>query len=128
MSVTEIHNLADNRVPRDQIHCFPIRCRPVHYECNLEVRRLLKAGILEPEKTAFSREQLTKHVSKATTKSCDRGNRYCNVDDKALLGNDSVKQQWKLSNRCHSMTQYTHVNNGDEDVFCVVGAVVISRV
>jgi hypothetical protein len=54
---------------------------------------------------------------------------YCNVDDKALLGNDSVKQkQWNCSDRCYAMTQYTHVNNGDEDVFCVVGAVVISRV
>jgi hypothetical protein len=53
---------------------------------------------------------------------------YCNVDDKALLGNDSVKQQWKRSNRCYAMAQYTHVNNGDEGVFCVVGAVVISRV
>jgi hypothetical protein len=53
---------------------------------------------------------------------------YCNVDDKALLGNDSIKQQWKSSNRCYAMTQYTHVNNGDEDVFCVVGAVLISRV
>jgi hypothetical protein len=45
------------------------------------------------------------------------------VDDKALLGNDPVKQQWKRSNRCYAMTQYTHVNNGDEDVFFVVGAV-----
>jgi hypothetical protein len=26
------------------------------------------------------------------------------------------------------MTQYAHVNNGGESVFCVVGAVVISRV
>jgi hypothetical protein len=26
------------------------------------------------------------------------------------------------------MTQYTHVNNGGENVFCVVGAVVISQV
>jgi hypothetical protein len=36
----------------------------------------------------------------------------CNVDDKALLGNDSVKQQWKRSDCCYAMTQYTHVNNG----------------
>jgi hypothetical protein len=48
------------------------------------------------------------------------------VDDKALLGNDSVKQQWKQSDHCYAMTQYTRVNNGGEDVFCVVGAVVIS--
>jgi hypothetical protein len=53
---------------------------------------------------------------------------YCNVDDKALLGNDPVKQQWKRSDRCYAMTHYTHVNNGDEDIFSVVGAVVISRV
>jgi hypothetical protein len=53
---------------------------------------------------------------------------YRNVDDKALLGKDSVKQQWKRSDRCCAMTQYTRVNNGDEDVFRVVGAVVISRV
>jgi uncharacterized protein with von Willebrand factor type A (vWA) domain len=52
----------------------------------------------------------------------------CNVDDKALLGNDSVKKQWKRSDRCYAMTQDTHVNNGGEDVFSVVGAVVISRV
>jgi hypothetical protein len=45
-----------------------------------------------------------------------------------LLGNDPVKQQWKRSDRCYVMTQYTYVNNGGEDVFCVVGAVVISRV
>jgi hypothetical protein len=31
----------------------------------------------------------------------------CNVDDKALLGNDPVKQQWKGSNRCYAVTQYT---------------------
>jgi hypothetical protein len=49
------------------------------------------------------------------------------VDDEALLGNDPVKQQWKGSDRCYAMTQYTHVNNGDEDVFSVVAAVVISR-
>jgi hypothetical protein len=55
-------------------------------------------------------------------------NKYCNVDDKAVLGNDSVKQQWKRSDRCYAMAQYTRVNNGSEDVFCVVGAVVISRV
>jgi hypothetical protein len=50
------------------------------------------------------------------------------VDEKALLGNGSVKQQWKRSERCYAMAQYTRVNNGSEDVFCVVGAVVISRV
>jgi hypothetical protein len=54
--------------------------------------------------------------------------RYCNVDDKALLGNDSVRQQRKRSDRRYAMTQYTRVNNGGEDVFCVVVAVVISRV
>jgi hypothetical protein len=32
---------------------------------------------------------------------------YCNVDDKALLGNDSVKQQWKRSDRCYAMIQHT---------------------
>jgi hypothetical protein len=53
---------------------------------------------------------------------------YCNVNDKALLGNDSVKQQWKRSDRCYAMTQCTHINNGGEDVFYVVGAVVISQV
>jgi hypothetical protein len=42
----------------------------------------------------------------------------CNVDDKALLGNDPVKQQWKGSDRCYEMVQYTVVNNGVEDVFC----------
>jgi hypothetical protein len=50
------------------------------------------------------------------------------VDDKALLGNDSVKEQWNRSDRYYAMTQYTHVNNGGEDVFCVVGAVVTWRV
>jgi hypothetical protein len=50
------------------------------------------------------------------------------MDDKALLGNNSVKQQWKRSDSRYAMTQYTCVNTGDEDVFCVVGAVVISRV
>jgi hypothetical protein len=50
------------------------------------------------------------------------------VDDKTLLGNDPVKQQWKGGNRCQAMAQYTGVNNGVKDVFCVVGAVVISRV
>jgi hypothetical protein len=49
------------------------------------------------------------------------------VDDKALLGNDSVEQQWKHSDRCYAMAQYTRVNNGGKDVFCVVGAVVMSR-
>jgi hypothetical protein len=48
------------------------------------------------------------------------------VDEKALLGNVSVKQQWKRSD--YAMSQYTHVNNGDEDVFCVVGEVVVSQV
>jgi hypothetical protein len=52
---------------------------------------------------------------------------YCNVDDKALLGNDS-EIQWKRSDRYYAMTQYTHVNNGGEYVSCVVGAVVISPV
>jgi hypothetical protein len=48
---------------------------------------------------------------------------YCNVDDKAFLGNDSqVKQQWKRSDRFYAMTQCTHDNNGGEEVFCVVGA------
>jgi hypothetical protein len=64
---------------------------------------------------------------------------YCNVNDKALLGNDSVKQQWKYqfllvvaeqqaahqiirrlakrSGRCYAMTQYTRVNNGGGDIF-----------
>jgi hypothetical protein len=36
----------------------------------------------------------------------------------ALLGNDSVKQQWKSSDRCYAVTQHTRVNNGGEDVFC----------
>jgi hypothetical protein len=44
-----------------------------------------------------------------------------------LLGNHSVKQQWKGSDRCYAMAQYIGVNNGGEDVFCVVGAVVIPR-
>jgi hypothetical protein len=47
------------------------------------------------------------------------------MDDEALLGNDPVKQQCKGSNHCYAMAQYTGVNNGVEDVFCVVGAVVI---
>jgi hypothetical protein len=51
----------------------------------------------------------------------------CNKDDKALLGNDSVRQQWKCSDRCYAIAQYTHVNNGGENV-CVVSEVVISRV
>jgi hypothetical protein len=54
--------------------------------------------------------------------------RYCNVDDKVLVGKDSVKQKWKRSDRCYAITQYTHVNNGDENIFCVVGEVVTSRV
>jgi hypothetical protein len=42
-----------------------------------------------------------------------KGNKkYYNEDDKALLGNDSVKQQWKRSDRCYAMNQYTCVNNG----------------
>jgi hypothetical protein len=49
------------------------------------------------------------------------------MDEKALLDNDPVKQQWKRSDSCYAMTQYTYVNNGD-DVFCVVGAVAISGV
>jgi hypothetical protein len=40
------------------------------------------------------------------------------MDDKALLGNDSVKQEWKGSDRCYAIAQYTGVNNGVEDVFC----------
>jgi hypothetical protein len=48
----------------------------------------------------------------------------CNVDDKALLANDSVKQRWKRSDRCYAMTKFTGVNNEGEDVFCVVGAVI----
>jgi hypothetical protein len=68
-----------------QIHCFLIRCRPVHYECNLEVRRLLKAGIAEPKKTVVAREQLGKHASKAT-KSCDHGNRYVSNNRRAAGG------------------------------------------
>jgi hypothetical protein len=43
---------------------------------------------------------------------------YCNVDDEALIGNDSVTQQWKSSDRCNEMAQYTDVNNEVEDVFC----------
>jgi hypothetical protein len=41
------------------------------------------------------------------------------VDDEALLGNNPVKQQW------NAMAQYTGLNNGAEDVFCVVGVAVI---
>jgi hypothetical protein len=44
--------------------------------------------------------------------------RYCNVDDEALLGNDPVTQQWKGSDRCYAMAQYTGANNGVEDIFC----------
>jgi hypothetical protein len=40
------------------------------------------------------------------------------VDDEALLGNDSAKQQWKGSDRYYAMAQYAGVNNGLEDVFC----------
>jgi hypothetical protein len=50
--------------------------------------------------------------------------KYRNLDDETLLGNDTVKQQWKGSDRCYAMAQYTGVNNG-ADVFCVVGAAVI---
>jgi hypothetical protein len=46
----------------------------------------------------------------------------CNVDDKTLLGDGSVKQQWERSDRFYAMTQYTRVYNGGEYVFCVVGA------
>jgi hypothetical protein len=42
---------------------------------------------------------------------------YCNVDDKALLSNDPVKQQWKGSDHCYAMAQFTGVNNGVEDGF-----------
>jgi hypothetical protein len=42
----------------------------------------------------------------------------CNVDDEELLGNDSVKQQWKGSDRCYGMDQYAGVNIGVEDVSC----------
>jgi hypothetical protein len=52
---------------------------------------------------------------------------YCNVDDKALLGNDPVKQQWKRSDRCYVMTQYIRFNNEGKDVFSVVGAVVTAE-
>jgi hypothetical protein len=40
------------------------------------------------------------------------------VYDGALLGNDPVTQQWKGSDRCYAMAQYTGDNNGVEDVFC----------
>jgi hypothetical protein len=50
---------------------------------------------------------------------------YCNVDNEALLGNGPVKQQWKGSDRCYAITQYTGVNNGVKDAFCMVGAAVI---
>jgi hypothetical protein len=49
---------------------------------------------------------------------------HCNADDEALLDNDPVKQQWMGSDRCYAMAQYTRVNNGVEDIFCVVGAAV----
>jgi hypothetical protein len=38
------------------------------------------------------------------------------MDDKALLGNDPVKQQWKDSDHCYAVAQYTGVNKGVEDV------------
>jgi hypothetical protein len=47
------------------------------------------------------------------------------VDDEA--DNDPVKQQWKGSDRCYAMAQYTDVNNGVEGDFCVVGAAVIEQ-
>jgi hypothetical protein len=40
------------------------------------------------------------------------------VYDKALVGNGPVKKQWKVSNRCYAMAQYTGFDNGAEDVFC----------
>jgi predicted nucleotide-binding protein (sugar kinase/HSP70/actin superfamily) len=40
------------------------------------------------------------------------------VDDEALLGNDPVTNQWKGSDRCYAMAQYTGLNNGVEGVFC----------
>jgi hypothetical protein len=43
---------------------------------------------------------------------------YCKVYDEALLGNDPVTQQWKVSDRCYAMAQYTGFSNGAEDVFC----------
>jgi hypothetical protein len=49
------------------------------------------------------------------------------VDDEVLLGNDSVKQHWKGSDRCYAMAQYTALNNGVKDVFCVAGAAVIQQ-
>jgi hypothetical protein len=47
------------------------------------------------------------------------------MDDEALLGNDPVKQQWNGSDHCYAMAHYTGVNNGVEDVFCVVGVAVV---
>jgi hypothetical protein len=52
---------------------------------------------------------------------------YCNVDDEALLGNDTVKQYKKGSDHCYAMARYTGVNNGVKDVFFVVGAAVIQQ-
>jgi hypothetical protein len=40
------------------------------------------------------------------------------VYDKALLGYGPVLQQWKGSDHCYAMAQYTGFNNGAEDVFC----------
>jgi hypothetical protein len=40
------------------------------------------------------------------------------VDDEALLGNEPVMQQWKGSDRCCAVAQYTGANNGVEDAFC----------
>jgi hypothetical protein len=48
---------------------------------------------------------------------CKLDSAYCNMDDEALLGNDPVRQQWKGSDRCYAMAQYTSANNGVEDVF-----------
>jgi hypothetical protein len=57
-------------------------------------------------------------MPKSHTWLCRHSPTYYNVDDKALLGNDPVKQQWNRSDRCYAMAQYTGVNNGVEDVFC----------
>jgi hypothetical protein len=40
------------------------------------------------------------------------------VYDEALLGDDPATQQWKGSDCCYAMVQYTGVNNGVENVFC----------
>jgi hypothetical protein len=46
---------------------------------------LLKAGIEEPEETAFAREWLCKHVSTATTPR-DRRNRYASNNRSIVVG------------------------------------------